>query len=178
MKNENRLIDIPLKTVVQVTALLLSIMFVSIFLTYIIPGGEFENMLTLLPIVASLCVLLGYDSYTGFLCCIASTAIGFATAITNPFTVVLASNIIGISPVAKIWYRLIIFAVIFLIMIGYIFFYIRRIEKDPRASLTYESDAKLRESSEKTVFEDVNEARVRNVYTVFLILAIGISIGY
>lgn len=274
MKNENRLIDIPLKTVVQVTALLLSIMFVSIFLTYIIPGGEFgvlpdgttdysvyirradlpgvpiwkgilapvlvffssdgltllvlsiflivvagafqimsdvggvhsligslskrfsghryilitmmsllfyslgaflgefENMLTLLPIVASLCVLLGYDSYTGFLCCIASTAIGFATAITNPFTVVLASNIIGISPVAKIWYRLIIFAVIFLIMIGYIFLYIRRIEKDPRASLTYESDAKLRESSEKTVFEDVNEARVRNVYTVFLILAV------
>jgi len=140
MKNENRLIDIPLKTVVQVTALLLSIMFASIFLTYIIPGGEFENMLTLLPIVAS--------------------------------------NIIGISPVAKIWYRLIIFAVIFLIMIGYIFLYIRRIEKDPRASLTYESDAKLRESSEKTVFEDVNEARVRNVYTVFLILAVGISIGY
>jgi len=140
MKNENRLIDIPLKTVVQVTALLLSIMFVSIFLTYIIPGGEFENMLTLLPIVAS--------------------------------------NIIGISPVTKIRYRLIIFAVIFLIMIGYIFLYIRRIEKDPRASLTYESDAKLRESSEKTVFEDVNEARVRNVYTVFLILAIGISIGY
>ena len=140
MKNENRLIDIPLKTVVQVTALLLSIMFVSIFLTYIIPGGEFENMLTLLPIVAS--------------------------------------NIIGISPVAKIWYRLIIFAVIFLIMIGYIFFYIRRIEKDPRASLTYESDAKLRESSEKTVFEEFNEARVRNVYTVFLILAVGISIGY
>jgi len=140
MKNENRLIDIPLKTVVQVTALLLSIMFASIFLTYIIPGGEFENMLTLLPIVAS--------------------------------------NIIGISPVAKIWYRLIIFAVIFLIMIGYIFLYIRRIEKDPRASLTYESDAKLRESSEKTVFEEFNEARVRNVYTVFLILAVGISIGY
>ena len=139
MKNENRLIDIPLKTVVQVTALLLSIIFVSIFL--IVVAGAFQIM-------------------------------------SDPFTVVLASNIIGISPVAKIWYRLIIFAVIFLIMIGYIFLYIRRIEKDPRASITYESDAKLRESSEKTVFEDVNEARVRNVYTVFLILAVGISIGY
>lgn len=274
MKNDNRLINLPVKTVVQVTALLVSIMAVSIVLTYIIPGGEFgtlpdgtpdyteyirrddlsgvpiwkgilapvlvfftsdgitllalslflivvagafqimsdvggvhsligslskkfsghkylliimmsllfyslgaflgqfENMLTLLPIVASLCVLLGYDSYTGFLCCIASTGIGFATAITNPFTVVLASNIIDVSPMAKIWYRLIIFAVIFLIFIGFIFLYIRKIEKDPRSSLTYEGDEKLRAGETKAVFDDANEAHVRRVYTVFLVLAV------
>ena len=274
MKNDNRLINLPVKTVVQVTALLVAIMAVSIVLTYIIPGGEFgtlpdgtpdyteyirrddlsgvpiwkgilapvlvfftsdgitllalslflivvagafqimsdvggvhsligslskkfsghkylliimmsllfyslgaflgqfENMLTLLPIVASLCVLLGYDSYTGFLCCIASTGIGFATAITNPFTVVLASNIIDVSPMAKIWYRLIIFAVIFLILIGFIFLYIRKIEKDPRSSLTYEGDEKLRAGETKAVFDDANEAHVRRVYTVFLVLAV------
>ena len=274
MANDNRLIDLPKKTVIQVTALLVSIMLVSIVLTYIIPGGEFgtlsdgspdysvyirrddftgvpllkgifapilvffssdgltllvlslflivvagafqimsdvggvhsligslskkfsghkylliimmsllfyslgaflgqfENMLTLLPIVASLCVLLGYDSYTGFLCCIASTGIGFATAITNPFTVVLASNIIDVSPMAKIWYRLIIFAVIFLILIGFIFLYIRKIEKDPRSSLTYEGDEKLRAGETKAVFDDANEAHVRRVYTVFLVLAV------
>lgn len=274
MSKENRLINIPVKTVVQVTALLVSIMVVSIILTYLIPGGEFgilpdgttdytvfirndaysgipiwkgvlapvlvffssdgltllvlsiflivvagafqimsdvggvhsligslskkfsghkyvliilmsllfyslgsflgefENMLTLLPIVASLCVLLGYDSYTGFLCCIASTGIGFATAITNPFTVVLASNIIDVSPMAKIWYRLIIFAVIFLILIGYIFLYIKKIEKDPRASLTYEGDRKLRAGETKVIFDEGNEAHVRRVYTVFLLLAV------
>ena len=274
MANDNRLIDLPKKTVIQVTALLVSIMLVSIVLTYRIPGGEFgtlsdgspdysvyirrddftgvpllkgifapilvffssdgltllvlslflivvagafqimsdvggvhsligslskkfsghkylliimmsllfyslgaflgqfENMLTLLPIVASLCVLLGYDSYTGFLCCIASTGIGFATAITNPFTVVLASNIIDVSPMAKIWYRLIIFAVIFLILIGFIFLYIRKIEKDPRSSLTYEGDEKLRAGETKAVFDDANEAHVRRVYTVFLVLAV------
>ena len=31
--------------------------------------GLFEEMLTMLPIVVSLCVLLGYDAFTGFLCC-------------------------------------------------------------------------------------------------------------
>ena len=44
MSKENRLINIPVKTVVQVTALLVSIMFVSIILTYLIPGGEFGTL--------------------------------------------------------------------------------------------------------------------------------------
>ena len=274
MENENRLINLPKKTVIQVTALLAAIMLVSIVLTYIIPGGEFgtlsdgtpdysvyirrddytgvpilkgifapvlvfltsdgltlfvlalflvvvagafqimsdvggvhslvgslsrkfsgrrklliismslmfyslgaflgqfENMLTLLPIVASLCVLMGYDSYTGFLCCIASTGIGFATAITNPFTVVLASNIIDISPMAKIWYRIIIFIVIFLIMVTYILLYTRKITKDPTSSYTYESDEKLRSGEKTELFDEADEDRVRKIYTVFLVLGV------
>ena len=44
MKNDNRLINLPVKTVVQVTALLVAIMAVSIVLTYIIPGGEFGTL--------------------------------------------------------------------------------------------------------------------------------------
>ena len=32
--------------------------------------GLFEEMLTMLPIVAALCVYMGYDSFTGFICCI------------------------------------------------------------------------------------------------------------
>ncbi len=278
MASDNRLIDLPKKTVVQVTALLVSIMLVSIVLTYIIPGGQFgtlpdgspdysvyirrddltgvpilkgilapilvffspdgltlfvlsiflivvagafqimsdvggvhsligslskkfsghrkilivamsllfyslgsflgqfENMLTMLPIVASLCVLLGYDSFTGFLCCIVSTAIGFATAITNPFTVVLAADIIGISPVEKIWYRLIIFAVIFLILITYILLYTRKISKDPSSSYTYENDEKLRAAEKKELFDVADEARVRKVYTVFLVLGVVVVI--
>lgn len=274
MENENRLINLPKKTVIQVTALLASIMLVSIALTYIIPGGDFgtladgspdysvyirrddysgvpilkgifapvlvfftsdgitllalalflivvagafqimsdvggvhsligslsrkfsnrrkllivamslmfyslgaflgqfENMLTLLPIVASLCVLMGYDSFTGFLCCIASTGIGFATAITNPFTVILASNIIDVNPLAKIWYRIIIFIAVFLILMAYILLYIRRITKDPASSYTYESDEKIRAGEKKELFEGIDEDRLRRIYTVFLVLGV------
>ena len=274
MKNDNRLINLPVKTVVQVTALLVAIMAVSIVLTYIIPGGEFgtlpdgtpdyteyirrddlsgvpiwkgilapvlvfftsdgitllalslflivvagafqimsdvggvhsligslsrkfsnrrkllivvmslmfyslgaflghfENMLTLLPIVASLCVLMGYDSFTGFLCCIASTGIGFATAITNPFTVILASNIIDVNPLTKIWYRIIIFIAVFLILMAYIFLYIRKITKDPASSYTYESDEKIRAGEKKELFDEAYEDRVRKIYTVFLVLGV------
>lgn len=274
MKNDNRLINLPVKTVVQVTALLVAIMAVSIVLTYIIPGGEFgtlpdgtpdyteyirrddlsgvpiwkgilapvlvfftsdgitllalslflivvagafqimsdvggvhsligslsrkfsnrrkllivvmslmfyslgaflghfENMLTLLPIVASLCVLMGYDSFTGFLCCIASTGIGFATAITNPFTVILASNIIDVNPLTKIWYRIIIFIAVFLILMAYILLYIRNITKDPASSYTYESDEQIRAGEKKELFDEADEDRVRKIYTVFLVLGV------
>ena len=274
MANENRLINLPKKTVIQVTALLASIMLVSIALTYIIPGGDFgtladgspdysvyvrrddysgvpilkgifapvlvfftsdgitllalalflivvagafqimsdvggvhsligslsrkfsnrrkllivamslmfyslgaflgqfENMLTLLPIVASLCVLMGYDSFTGFLCCIASTGIGFATAITNPFTVILASNIIDVNPLTKIWYRIIIFIAVFLILMAYILLYIRKITKDPASSYTYESDEKIRAGEKKELFEGIDEDRLRRIYTVFLVLGV------
>lgn len=278
MEKENRLINLPKKTVLQVTALLLTFMAVSIVLTYIIPGGEFgtladgspdysvyirrddlsgvpiikgifapilvffspdgltlfvlslflivvtgafqimsdvggvtaligslskrfsghrvvlivaisflfyclgaflgqfENMLTMLPILASLCVMLGYDSYTGFLCCIASTAFGFATAITNPFTVILASKIIDVSPMTNVWYRFIIFIVIFLILTAYMLMYMRKISKDPSSSITYENDEKLRVNSVKVDFDDKNEARTRKVYSLFMILAVVITV--
>ena len=136
--------------------------------------GQFENMLTLLPIVASLCVLLGYDSYTGFLCCIASTGFGFATAITNPFTVILASDIIDVNPMTNIWYRFIIFFVVFLVLTGFIQLYANNIITNPQASYTYENDEKLRQSSNKVVFEGDNEGRIKRVYSFFLVLAVAV----
>ena len=51
--------------------------------------GLFEEMLTMLPIITALCVMVGFDSFTGFLCCIIACGFGFAGAITNPFTVLL-----------------------------------------------------------------------------------------
>jgi len=55
--------------------------------------GLFEEVLTLLPLIIMLTVSIGFDSFTGFLICIIATGFGFASAITNPFTVITASNI-------------------------------------------------------------------------------------
>ena len=138
--------------------------------------GLFEEMLTMLPVVAILCVTIGYDSFTGFLCCIVACGFGFAGAITNPFTVLLASEIIGVNPMEHIWYRLIIFAVMFLLFLGYLFFYVGRIGKDPTKSVTLEHDRALREKlSEPDVKSETlpqNEQKARIVYTVFLSVAL------
>lgn len=132
--------------------------------------GQFEEMLTLLPIVTALCVLVGFDSFTGFLVSIIACGFGFASAITNPFTVLLASSMIGADPMQNIWYRIIIFAVMYLLMLGFVFLYTARIGKNPASSLTLAHDEKLRAEGGGGGFAD--EKRTRRVYTVFLLVCL------
>ena len=110
--------------------------------------GLFEEMLTMLPIVTALCLMVGFDSFTGFLCCIIACGFGFASAITNPFTVLLASEIIGANPMGHIWYRILIFIVMFGLLMAFVFMYVRRITKDPSSSLTLRHDENLKASQQ------------------------------
>ena len=137
--------------------------------------GLFEEMIPMLPIIMALSIMLGLDSFTAFLICIISCGFGFASAVTNPFTVILASEIIGVNPMHNIWYRLIIFAVMYLLLIGFIFLYVKKIRKAPEKSLTYDHDMELRSkiSAEAEVTENAGgAAKTRLIYTVFLLLSL------
>ncbi len=138
--------------------------------------GLFEEMLTMLPVVAALCVLVGYDSFTGFICCILSCGFGFAGAITNPFTVLLASEIIGANPMEHIWFRILIFLVMFGLLLAFLFLYLRRLKRDPGASLTLRHDEMLRQSAAETLGSGTEKPgqarRVKRSYTVFLLCAL------
>ena len=138
--------------------------------------GLFEEMLTMFPIVASLCVLLGYDSFTGFLCSIIACGFGFASAITNPFTVLLASNIIGVNPMLKIWFRLLVFVVMFPLLLGFLFLYLRRIAKDPAASVTLRHDEALRRNALEENEQPQRSGRIRLTYAIFLLTALALII--
>ncbi len=138
--------------------------------------GLFEEMLPLFPVAASLCVLLGYDSFTGFLCTILACGFGFASAITNPFTVLLASEIIGVNPMEKIWFRVIVFLTMFPLLMAFLFRYSRRLERDPGSSLTRRHDEKLRQETHEPESEADNESSVRRIYTVFLLGALALII--
>ena len=142
--------------------------------------GLFEEMLTMLPIVTALCVLLGFDSFTGFLCCTISCGFGFASAITNPFTVLLASEIIGVNPMLKIWYRIVIFLVMFALLQGFLFAYLRRLARRPGESLTAEHDRLLRENAAGMLAEGAltpeKKRKLGRVYAAFLLAALAIII--
>ena len=142
--------------------------------------GLFEEMLTMLPIVTSLCVLVGFDSFTGFIVCILSCGFGFAGAITNPFTVLLASQIIGANPMEHIWFRFLIFFVMFLLLLAFLFLYLRQIRRDPGKSLTAQHDAALRASAETVSVDSMNDAserRIKLAYSVFLLVALALIVG-
>ncbi len=139
--------------------------------------GLFEEMLTMLPIVAALCLMLGYDSFTGFLCCTISCGFGFAGAITNPFTVLLASQLIGVNPLEHIWLRVVVFVVMFALLQGFLFLYLRRLQKDPGASLTKAHDDQLRALGERAAESDpAREKKARKVYAVFLLAALALIV--
>lgn len=132
--------------------------------------GLFEEMLTMLPVAAALCIMIGFDSFTGFLVSIVSCGFGFASAVTNPFTVLLASNIIGVNPMRHIFYRIIIFAVMYAIVFGMTVLYIKKIRKDPTASLTYEHDKQRRISADLNVGSA--NSRIIIIYSIFLLAAL------
>lgn len=134
--------------------------------------GLFEEMLTMLPIVTALCVMVGFDSFTGFLCCIIACGFGFAGAITNPFTVLLASEIIGANPMEHIWFRIIIFIVMFGLLMAFIMMYVRKISKNPEASLTTAYDENLRSSQTGTELTSGNEKKIKLIYAVFLFVSL------
>lgn len=141
--------------------------------------GQFEEMLTMLPIVTVLFVTVGFDSFTGFLCSIIACGFGFASAITNPFTVLLASNIIGANPMEHISYRILIFIVMYLLLLGFIYLYVRRIGKDPRSSLTLTHDEKLRaagKNDDSYPIAPADAKRIRITYIVFLLVCLALLI--
>ena len=133
--------------------------------------GLFEEMLTLLPIIAILTLSLGYDSFTGFLVSIVACGFGFSTAITNPFTVIFASNLIGVNPFVKVWYRIIIFVVMYALVVLAVYLYTRSIKKKPEKSLTYKHDLELRDEVFST--EDIqNEKKIFICYVTFFAVAL------
>ena len=141
--------------------------------------GQFEEMLTMLPIVTALCVLVGFDSFTGFLVSIIACGFGFASAITNPFTVLLASGIIGANPMEHILYRVLIFVVMYLLLLGFVFLYVRKLRKDPASGLTRAHDEKLRAAGAQdadTPMQAADAKRIRLVYLVFLLVCLAILI--
>ena len=131
--------------------------------------GLFEEMIALLPIICALCISIGYDSFTGFLCCILSCGFGFASAITNPFTVLLASRIIGVNPTEHIYFRLVIFAAMFAVLQCFIHSYTKKISKTPSLSLTYDFDRKNKDISftENNEQDKERERKLVKGYAVF-----------
>ena len=139
--------------------------------------GLFEEMLTLLPIIVILTVSLGYDSFTGFLISIAAVGFGFSSAVTNPFTVLFASQILGVNPMINVWFRILIFFVMYGLLELAIFWYTRKITREPLSSYTYEHDADLRSE----IFRDEripNEHRVFLSYVVFFAFVLLVLISF
>ena len=91
--------------------------------------GSFEEAVPLVPIVVALSVRLGWDALVGLGMSLLSIGCGFAAGVCNPFTVGVAQELAGLPMFSGIGFRLFSFTIIYILLIGFLTFYAKKIEK-------------------------------------------------
>lgn len=155
------------------TLLRLVILFFMVFGAFF---GIFEESLALLPILILLSLSLGWDTLTGLGMCLLSAGFGFASAITNPFSIGIAANLADTPILSGAPYRLFIFVLMYALLQAFLVAHAKRVEKNPEVSLTYATDAtKVKEFDLNRALPFPNEGRIFRSYVIlFLILLLGI----
>lgn len=102
--------------------------------------GMGEEAIAFAMILVPLMVALGYDAITGVMITYVATQIGFATSWMNPFGVAIAQGVAGVPVLSGTPFRLTMWVIFTLIGIIYTMKYASSIKKDPRRSLSYQSD--------------------------------------
>lgn len=124
--------------------LLLCIMiFVCMFLSS--TAGILEESVTLVPIAVAISLALGWDSLVGLSISLVAIAFGFTAATFNPFNVVTVQKLAGIPVFSGLWLRIVMFVLVYAVLATFVVLYAKKIEKDPKKSISYESDKALRE---------------------------------
>lgn len=97
--------------------------------------GMWNDFNGLIPIMVGMGVALGYDALFGFAIIILGIGIGFASALMNPYTIVIAQSIAGIPVYSNPEIRIAMFAIFSVMSIWWIFRYGKKIKADPSKSL-------------------------------------------
>ena len=138
--------------------------------------GIFEESIALLPILILLSLSMGWDTLTGLGMCLLAAGYGFATAITNPFSIGVASSLANTNILSGVIYRLVIFITMYIVLQFFLVHHAKKVEENPKLSPTYEIDLKKSRafdlSSETSIYD---EKIVLKVYIrLFIVLLIGI----
>ncbi|HSP87876.1 MAG TPA: hypothetical protein VLN45_07065, partial [Ignavibacteriaceae bacterium] len=126
-----------------------------LILMFSIGGASFgmnEEIIPFVLIIVPICLGLGYDSITGVAVPLVGAHVGFASAFLNPFNVGIAQGIADVPLFSGIGYRIICWLISTAVAIIFILYYVKRIEKNPKISPTFNEDNE-RKSSEH--FDDI-----------------------
>lgn len=91
--------------------------------------GSFEECVPLVPIVVALAIRLGWDALVGMGMSLLAAGCGFAAGVCNPFTIGVAQELAGLPMFSGIWFRVIVFVLVYTLLIGFLYFYAKKIEK-------------------------------------------------
>jgi uncharacterized ion transporter superfamily protein YfcC len=112
-------------------------------------------MVPLIIFILPVAISLGWDSLTGLGMSLLPLAFGFASAVTNPFSIAVAQKIADLPLFSGTWLRLVFFLVVFCLVSFFVIRHAKKVEENPESSLTFKEDEKLRK---KLYARDVEES--------------------
>ena len=119
--------------------------------------GLQEQLLILYPVFAMLCTALNWSRFTAISLVLVASGVGFTTAITNPLTIGTASIAAGVSVSDGLWYRCIIFCVMYVVTSLFLMYLAKSDER--KASERFDIEGFSMVSDEERA-EDIRKARM------------------
>ncbi len=144
-------------------------------------AGILEESVTLVPLAVAISLSLGWDSFVGLGFSLISVAFGYSAATFNPFNVGVVQSMADIPAFSGVMFRVLVFAVVYVLTVCFFVSYAKKIEKDPKKSLCYESDLKLKErilneEDTKRALENENLPKAAKVFAGALLAVLVITI--
>ncbi len=152
--------------------------------------GVYEGMIPMIIFIVPLTISLGWDSLTGLGISLLPLAFGFASSVTNPFTVAVAQRIADLPLFSGSWLRIIFLAAVYFLVTVFVTRHARRVERDPSRSPTYADDSRIRErlsgtsaetlrgpSAGVTGSESADASRLRARALAWFALCVGVAMA-
>lgn len=140
-------------------------------------AGILEESVTLVPISVAISLALGWDSFVGLGMSLIAVAFGFTAATFNPFNVATVQRMADIPVFSGLGFRILVFVLVYAVLAGFLTAYAKKIEKNPKKSLCYETDIALRE---KYNLDDsmvvLSDAKIQRASKAFLFCLVGVLI--
>ncbi|MEL7648912.1 MAG: Na+/H+ antiporter NhaC family protein [Sedimentibacter sp.] len=83
--------------------------------------GVFEEVVPLVPLIIILARRMGWDELTGLGVSVLATGLGFAAAVTNPFTIGVAQGLADVPIFSGALLRLLVFISVYAILVAFLF---------------------------------------------------------
>lgn len=138
--------------------------------------GLFEELVALLPFVLIFVLSLGFDTMTGLGICLLASCFGFSAAITNPFSVGIASSFAGINILSGAWLRILFFFIVYGLVCLFLIMYTNKISKNPKFSKTFETDNLKRQSLKDDSSNIPISNKIFKIYLLFFVIEFSILI--
>jgi uncharacterized ion transporter superfamily protein YfcC len=97
--------------------------------------GMAEEYIPLVAILITLCVGMRMDTVAAVGIMVVGYGIGYGTAVMNPFTVLVAQEVAGLTPVSGIGFRMALFLPFFALGYVHVIRYAKKVRNDPADSL-------------------------------------------